>query len=137
MMRTLPAVTHEMEFVAKYVDDVLDVMDGKADADPYTVSLSTTVYNRADDEICELLRLLGDELRGANSTSLHLGEWTWPRAEWEIWGEIHRSTRRRQGSGPAYVGISFGAGKEGFRLIGFSKVRRSSLSAQKEYRDAL
>ena len=138
MKLRLPAVSHEMKFIALHIDEVDSVMDGTTKVDGRTKWLTEKIYYRVEEDVFELLDALKAELRESLRRSLRIDQWHKSVHNWTIWSDLHLGVRGRRSRSPAYVGIHVGQGRdEGFRLFAYAKLRRGGADAQAKFRDGI
>jgi hypothetical protein len=91
----LPAISHEMAFVSRYVDETDEIWEDKVKVDPKLQELSNTVYERAEEDVDKLLDDLKDALElGAKKSSLRVNDWHWHW--WGRWSQIYLPGRKKK-----------------------------------------
>lgn len=128
----IPAISHELEFIANHTDEADDIWDEAIEIDPDLRQLSNTVYERADLDAGKLLKYMSAAISEGADGVFRVDNWHWRLGKWEIWSEIYSGTRgrkKRVGS----VGLDVGYGKVGFRLIGWMNPGRGGLDGRKRF----
>ena len=84
----LPAISHELTFLARHIDEAHDVWDGNVKADKDLIALLDFVYDRAEPEVEELLESTQQAVNEGANGILRV---TWARIQldnWEMAGSI-------------------------------------------------
>jgi hypothetical protein len=124
----LPAVSHEMKFVAHHWEEIAEVIDDD-DEDEQVLELTKRVEKLADDDAKLFLSRLYGVLEVAAKGKVRLQEMRWNNNEWDAWGRVFVKGRRVR---VGYIGLTIG---DDFQLIGYARVRPGGLDVQQKFLD--
>ncbi|HLW92171.1 MAG TPA: hypothetical protein VKS78_12855 [Roseiarcus sp.] len=129
IQRRLPAISHELQFIAIRKTEADDIYYEEVVVEPFLKRLSDSVHERAQRDMEDLLNSLKDVIGYAANGLLRVNDKWSSYAGWKWWTEsdIYRGTRGRK-SIVGRVGLCIGQGDEGFRLIGYFRRHRGGAS---------
>jgi hypothetical protein len=127
----IPAISHELEFIATHLEEASDIWDGNIKIDPLLKQLSDTVYVRAEKDAAELLDQLKDTIAQGAKGFFRINNWH-RSGVWEVYSEIYWGMKGRKKS-VGWVGLHVGHGKEGFRLFAYINPRRGGLDGRRKF----
>lgn len=128
----VPAVSHELIFIATYTDEADDIYDENIKVDPLLKDLSDAVYDRADADAYKLLDYLKDSIEEGTKQHFRINKkWHQRIGSWEAWSEIYSGVRGRR-KWVGQIGLDVGYGGVGFRLIGSMNPRRGGLDERRK-----
>lgn len=113
----LPAISHELAFVAKYSDEVEAIVSRSFVVDDVVQQLTDAVSEKADADVKNLLDQLGTELAIETKGILRFGIAHRSTGNWEIWAEIYPPKGVKRSL--AFVGLCITVGADEFRLVGW------------------
>jgi hypothetical protein len=113
-----PAISREIEFIAHHIDAADAIYDRAIDVEDSLKKLSDAVYERACDDVAELLKELQSSIDAGTKDFLKI---KWKRktdGAWETDGMIYMARGRKKGIGS--IGIHLGYGEKlALKLIGW------------------
>jgi hypothetical protein len=114
----LPIVSHELEFVAKYEDEVNSICEGTHKVTEAIQQLTISVANKATQNARELLDQLKPELGREIRGLLRIKWQRFSSANWQIYGALYsaRGPMKKIGSAGFNVGFS-----QDFHVIGWAR----------------
>jgi hypothetical protein len=116
----IPAVSPEIEFIARHTADADAICDGLISVRPREKELTKKVYDKADHDLFELMTKLQEEICLSLKGVLRVA-WVKKRKSpyfWEHEGQLFMP-RGPMTKPVGYVGITFGSGALQMKLIGW------------------
>ena len=85
----VPAITPELDFISRHIDDANDIYYGAVVVDPKVKELSDRVYDRAFEVVKGLLEELRQEISGGVTGIIRANEWHNQWNDWGCWSPIY------------------------------------------------
>jgi len=122
MGKRTPAVSSELEFIARHVREADAVWENKVDdIEPEMRRLSNRMYQCADDNVGEILGFLkGAITESAQKHRLQMSDWRGSSGDWEVWRYVHSPNTPEASIGSTGLDIAWIGG---LRLVAWIALR--------------
>lgn len=125
-----------MAFVGKHIDDVWAIREGSIALPKDVADLSNIVYERAELEFDRLLEDVRRVMVAASTGLVRFAGWHIGNRDWDTWSNVYLTVSGRPGKSRCMAGLYIGMGeREGFRLIGYLRLRPGTADSHKAFRD--